>query len=383
MSVASVDLDRLGEVLEGNVEILLERLLALGSLGLFIWRSGGLGLGVQATQLLQDLGVVGVDLQNLLVGLLGAVPVLLLLKHRADLEPDVGLGQRVWRVRQDVLEALQGGRKHALVLVNDTETEVDLVGLVKVGVQVQHTDKGLFSVLQGAVTVVQDTDSVPQLGHIGVVQEVESTLVGSVSPLQVVHHEIAVAQEPPCVTVLVVEQKCLLVELGGLQEVVSGAVDVGHADEPLRIVGVVAQGGVVGQRGLLQVTEGLRQGADGEPRLGRCFGEKGAFAILDLLGLWRRLLLLLLLLLLGGKGLVLGMSVSLSLSLSLGLSLGMGLSLSGVGMGLRHHLHLLLLERKHNWRRVHAVGQFHRHLHRERHEEAGQNLVGQGGDGSL
>lgn len=216
MSVASVDLDRLSKVLECDVEILLERLLALSTLGLFIWRSSGLGLRVQATQLLQDLGVVGVDFQNFLVGLLGTVPVLLLLEHRSDLKPDVGLGQWVWRVRQDVLEALQGGRKHALVLVYDTETEVDLIGLVKVGIQVQHTHKGLFSVLQGAVTVVQDTNSVPQLGHIGVIQEVEGTLVGSVGPLQVVHHEVTVAQEPPCVTVLVVEQKGLLVELGGL-----------------------------------------------------------------------------------------------------------------------------------------------------------------------
>lgn len=311
--------------------------------------------------------MVRVHLQDLFVCLLGALPVLLLLENRTYLEPDVWLGQWVWRVGQDVLEALQSRRKHALVLVDDAETEIDLVGLVEVGVQVQHTHEGLFSVLQGAVAVVQDPDAVPQFGHVGVIQEVEGTLVRSVSTLKIVHHEVAVAQEPPGVTVLVVEQERLFVELGSFQEMVPRAVDVGHPDETFWVVGVVAQCSVVGQRGLLQVPERLSQGAHGEPGLGSGFSKKRALAILDLLG-QRRLLLLLL----SGKSLILSMSMCLSLGLSLSLSLGVGMSLGSVSMGLGHHLNLLLLlERKHDRRRVDAVGQFHRHLDRERHGEAG------------
>lgn len=119
VGIARVDLNRLREVLESNVEILLERLLALSTLTLFVWRGRRLRLRVQAAQLLQNLGVVGIHLQHLLVGLLGAVPILLLLEHRANLEPHVWLGQWVRWVRQNVLEALQSGRKHALVLIDN------------------------------------------------------------------------------------------------------------------------------------------------------------------------------------------------------------------------------------------------------------------------
>lgn len=58
--------------------------------------------------------------------------VSLLLKDMADLEPDVGVGKRVRRITQDTVEAVQTLSILALLLVNDTETEENLVGLVKV-----------------------------------------------------------------------------------------------------------------------------------------------------------------------------------------------------------------------------------------------------------
>lgn len=127
--------------------------------------------------------MVRIDLQHLLVCLLGTGPVLLLLKHGSNLKPHVRLGQRVGRVRQNVLEAVKCAGQLTLVFVYNTKTEVDFVGLVEVGVQVQHSNKRLLGILQQTVTVIQNTDSVPQLGHVRVVQVVKRTLVRSVGPL--------------------------------------------------------------------------------------------------------------------------------------------------------------------------------------------------------
>lgn len=52
---------------------------------------------MEPTQLLQDLGVIGVPVQHPLVSVLGAVEVLLLLMNVTDLEPYIFLGQRRWR----------------------------------------------------------------------------------------------------------------------------------------------------------------------------------------------------------------------------------------------------------------------------------------------
>ena len=57
-------------------------------------------------------------------------------------------------VVQDVLETLKSQLQLSLVLVNDSQTEVDLVGLVEIGVQLQDSDKGFFGILKRAVTVV-------------------------------------------------------------------------------------------------------------------------------------------------------------------------------------------------------------------------------------
>ena len=286
VGVQRVDFDGLREVLQRHGQVLLERSTGVAVLGLAVLILAVLALvvlvlddalvarlclRVQAAQLLQDLGVVGIHLKNLLVRLLGARPVLLLLKHQTNLEPHVGLGERMRWVGQDVLEALQRARKLALVLVDDSETEVDLVGLVKVRVQVQHTHKRLFGVLQGAVSVVENANAVPQLGHVGVVQVVERPLVCGVSSLQVVHHQVAVAQEPPGVAVFRVERQGLLVELSRLQKMVSRPVDVGQARQGVWVVGVVAQRRVVQQNGLFQVAERLGQRANGQPRGGGGF----------------------------------------------------------------------------------------------------------------
>lgn len=50
-----------------------------------------------------------------------------------------------------------------LLLVYYAETEVNLVGLLKLGRHAHDLRKGLFGVVQGSIAIVQDTNTVPQL----------------------------------------------------------------------------------------------------------------------------------------------------------------------------------------------------------------------------
>lgn len=63
-------------------------------------------LVVQPTQLLQDLGVIGITLKHTAIGTLGGFEFLLLLVDVTDLEPYVLFCQRAGRVGDNVLEAL-------------------------------------------------------------------------------------------------------------------------------------------------------------------------------------------------------------------------------------------------------------------------------------
>lgn len=99
-----------------------------------------------------------------------------------------------------------------LLLVYYPKTEIDLVCLFKVGLHAHDLREGFFGMLERAIAVVQDTDSVPEFwllltlsvtrherGWIGfmsyfrVTKVVESLLVSSVCFLQVIQHEIAVS----------------------------------------------------------------------------------------------------------------------------------------------------------------------------------------------
>ena len=58
--------------------------------------------------------------------------VALLLVHVPDLEPDVGMRERVRRIPEDAVEALEGLGVLALLLVDYAEAEQYLVRLVKI-----------------------------------------------------------------------------------------------------------------------------------------------------------------------------------------------------------------------------------------------------------
>ena len=63
-------------------------------------------LMVQPTQLLKDLGVIGITFKHPTIGTLSSFELLLLFVYVTDLEPDVFLSQRPRRVCDNVFEAL-------------------------------------------------------------------------------------------------------------------------------------------------------------------------------------------------------------------------------------------------------------------------------------
>ena len=72
--------------------------------------------------------------------------------------------------------------------------------------------------IQGAVPVVEDANAIPELRILlGVWEEVERLLVGRVGLLQVVLHEVAVAEGTPYLAVVLLEGEDTLEVLDGLK----------------------------------------------------------------------------------------------------------------------------------------------------------------------
>lgn len=151
-------------------------------------------LVVQPSELLQDLGMVRVLVKHSAVGGLGSVKlcatvsrgrkkkgggggrrgagityVFLLLVDMANLEVDVLLGQWARRIVYNVLEALQTLIEFLLLLVNDAEAEINFVGLFKVGGHAHDLRESFFGMVERAIAVVENADSIPQFGLLSVV----------------------------------------------------------------------------------------------------------------------------------------------------------------------------------------------------------------------
>lgn len=131
--------------------------------------------------------------------------------NMTDLKVDVFFGQRTGRVVDNVLEAFQALVELLLLLVYYSETEVDFIGLFKVRRHAHDLRESLFGVVERSITIIQDTNAVPQFGflgrvllamitnltkkiatNLGVSQVIERLLVRSVGFLQVVHHKVTV-----------------------------------------------------------------------------------------------------------------------------------------------------------------------------------------------
>lgn len=109
---------------------------------------------VEPTQLLKDLGVVGIPVENASVGSLCRIKVLLLLVNVTNLEPDILLGQGTRRLVDNEFEALQTLGELLLLLVYDTQTEVNLVCLFEIGCHAHDLGESLLRMIEGSVTII-------------------------------------------------------------------------------------------------------------------------------------------------------------------------------------------------------------------------------------
>src|SRR2546423_6260492 len=106
--------------------------------------------------------------------------VFLLFVHMANLEPDVFFVERPWWISNNILETLQKRDvsekpvtkarptclqallKFLLLLVYYTESEVYLICLFEVGLHPHHLAESLFGMLKGAISIIEDANSVPK-----------------------------------------------------------------------------------------------------------------------------------------------------------------------------------------------------------------------------
>lgn len=121
-----------------------------------------------------------IPLEDLDVCVFRILILLLLLIDMADLEPYVCLVEGCWRGIDYVFEALNSISKKnvaawefrhihylqaflvlLLLLVDDSQAKVDLIGLVKLWGHPHDLRKGFLGVIQGAISVVQDADAIP------------------------------------------------------------------------------------------------------------------------------------------------------------------------------------------------------------------------------
>ena len=143
---------------------------------------------MQPTKLLQNLGVVWVLVKDSMVRCFCIVEIFLLLVHVANLEPYVLLGERRGRRVDNVLKALQTRRLDTrvfrgrpematylkrlpvflLLLVDYAQPEIYLVGLVKIWRHAHYLRKGFLCMLQRSISVVQNTNPVPESRFLGV-----------------------------------------------------------------------------------------------------------------------------------------------------------------------------------------------------------------------
>ncbi len=101
----------------------------------------------------------------------------------------------------------QGSRQTLLLLVYYTQPEVDFVCLFKVWRHAHDLRKGFLGVIQGAISVVENADSIPEFGFLpGLelsskasehspldLEVVEGLLICSVGLGEIVRHQVAVA----------------------------------------------------------------------------------------------------------------------------------------------------------------------------------------------
>ena len=104
------------------------------------------------------------------------------------------------------------------MLVDNAESEVDLICLLKVRLHAHDLGEGFFGVLQRPIPVVENAYAVPQFGFLEmsamvvghtsfsaclwIREVVQGLLICGVGFLQIVHHQVAVTEVAPCFAIV-------------------------------------------------------------------------------------------------------------------------------------------------------------------------------------
>lgn len=199
--------------------------------------------------MLVDLEVALVSDESRLVLAESLVVVSLPLIKKTNLDESVCLPLECKGVGQNrVLEVADCLLDLVCLCEDHTQLIQDLTLLIEVGAHLQHGDQGTDGMVVGLKLLVQDADSIPELGVFDVLQTVEGSLVGVEGLLEVLDEQVAVAKSCPGGSVLgvdgdeldVVLNCCLVLSVRGavLSELVD-SVDVDNVLAlPLRKVGV-------------------------------------------------------------------------------------------------------------------------------------------------
>jgi hypothetical protein len=103
--------------------------------------------------------------------------------HMTNLEPYIFFRQRPWRVIDNIAETLRWTTQLAkakrldckaiyleallvlrLLFVDYTETKIDLVGLLEIGLHTHDLREGFFGELKRPIAVVENTNAIPEFG---------------------------------------------------------------------------------------------------------------------------------------------------------------------------------------------------------------------------
>lgn len=228
---------------------------------------------IEPAQLLQHLGVILVEHEDMLVRFDGKKPLLFEFEDVADLEPDISLGKWARGVAKNTPEILEALIKLLHLLVDDAKPKEDLVSLFKLGIHFKDRQKGLFGILKRSVAFVEYANTIPEI-RVLLLEMLcvnERMLIGRIGLGQIVQHQKAVTESAPHVAILLIGTEHAMVTFDGFVILFSSAVDSTHLDKRTDIVRVVSKHVLIGEERLVQVVHQLAHTSKLEPRgLVRC-----------------------------------------------------------------------------------------------------------------
>jgi hypothetical protein len=175
-------------------------------------------LVMQPAKLLKDLCMLRVSVKHTSISRLGIVVIFLLLMDMSNLEPNVLFSQRGRWHGNNVSETLKTLLILLLLFVDYTEPKVDFVGLFEIGLHAHDLRKSFLGMLKRPISIIQDANAIPKFWFLRVSQVIQGLLVRRVSLLQVVHHQVTVAQTAPNISIISIKLEDVLKILDSLVE---------------------------------------------------------------------------------------------------------------------------------------------------------------------